>query len=129
MSRKMLVVPENKKKIEKIKQKYKNMSMSDDDAFKILRLEATNRILKGVTVGVGIITAIDFFVPDPVLGLDEAALTAITTLAGYSVSVVNNKIDAIANGDNLTLEMDEINKLSGQLKDVASKVSSKGIKK
>lgn len=126
MSRKMVVVPENKKKLENIKKKYKNMQMSDDDASKILRLEATNRILKGVTVGVGIITAIDFFVPDPVLGLDEAALTAITTLAGYSVSVVNNKIDAIANGDNLTLEMDEINKLSGQLKDVASKVSSKG---
>lgn len=122
----MVVVPENKKKLENIKKKYKNMQMSDDDASKILRLEATNRILKGVTVGVGIITAIDFFVPDPVLGLDEAALTAITTLAGYSVSVVNNKIDAIANGDNLTLEMDEINKLSGQLKDVASKVSSKG---
>ena len=126
MSRKMVVVPENKKKLENIKKKYKNMQMSDDDASKILRLEATNRILKGVTVGVGIITAIDFFVPDPVLGLDEAALTAITTLAGYSVSVVNNKIDAIANGDNLTLEMYEINKLSGQLKDVASKVSSKG---
>lgn len=45
----MVVVPENKKKLENIKKKYKNMQMSDDDASKILRLEATNRILKGVT--------------------------------------------------------------------------------
>lgn len=129
MSRQMVVVPDAKKKIENIKKKYKNMQMSDSDASKIMKLEVTNRILKGVTIGVGIVTVIDYFIPDPVLGLDEAALTAITGLAGYGASVVNNKIEAIAKGDNPTLEMEEISKLSGQLKDVASKVSHKGSSK
>lgn len=122
MSREAVFVGTNKKKIEKVKKRFNNMQMSDDVALKIVRLDTVNGILKAATGAVGLITVIDFFVPDPVLGLDEAALTAITGLLGYSSSVVSNKIEAIANSDDASLQMDEITKLTGQLGDVAGKV-------
>lgn len=113
-----------KSKIEKVKRQYKNMSMSDETANKIVKLNTLNNILKTATGAVGLITVIDFFVPDHVLGLDEAALTALTGLLGYTSSVVNNKIDDIATSDNTELKMEEITKLTGQLTDVASKVKN-----
>lgn len=122
MARETVFIKEDKKKIEKVKRKYKNMTMSDETAKKIVRLDTLNSILKTATASVGLVTVIDFFVPDPVLGLDEAALTAITGLLGYASSVVNNKIDDIATSNNAELKMEEITKLSGQLSDVASKV-------
>lgn len=124
MSRETVFVSEKKNKIEKVKRKYKNMSMSDETANKIVKLNTLNNILKTATSAVGLITVIDFFVPDPVLGLDEAALTALTGLLGYTSSVVNNKIDDIATSDNTELKMEEITKLTGQLTDVASKVKN-----
>lgn len=124
MSRETVFVSEKKSKIEKVKRKYKNMSMSDETANKIVKLNTLNKILKTATGAVGLITVIDFFVPDPVLGLDEAALTALTGLLGYTSSVVNNKIDDIATSDNTELKMEEITKLTGQLTDVASKVKN-----
>lgn len=124
MSRETVFVSEKKKKIEKVKRQYKNMSMSDETANKIVKLNTLNNILKTATSAVGLITVIDFFVPDPVLGLDEAALTALTGLLGYTSSVVNNKIDDIATSDNTELKMEEITKLTGQLTDVASKVKN-----
>lgn len=124
MSRETVFVSEKKNKIEKVKRKYKNMSMSDETANKIVKLNTLNNILKTATGAVGLITVIDFFVPDPVLGLDEAALTALTGLLGYTSSVVNNKIDDIATSDNTELKMEEITKLTGQLTDVASKVKN-----
>mgnify|MGYP003296366030 CR=1 FL=1 len=124
MSRETVFVSEKKSKIEKVKRQYKNMSMSDETANKIVKLNTLNNILKTATGAVGLITVIDFFVPDPVLGLDEAALTALTGLLGYASSVVNNKIDDIATSDNTELKMEEITKLTGQLTDVASKVKN-----
>ena len=122
MSKEAVIIPEKKKKIEKVKAKYKNMSMSDETAMKIVRLNTINSVLKTATGTVGLITVIDFFIPDPVFGLDEAALTAITTLLGYSSSLVDNKIDKIAASDDAELKMEEINNLANKLSDVAGKV-------
>ena len=124
MSRVNVVVPEKKETIENIKKKYKNMSMSDKDALKIRRLEVTNNILKTATAAAGVITVIDFFVPDPVLGLDEAALTALTGLFGYASSVVNNKIEQVANSGDMSIEMDEVTKLSEQISKAAQSVKN-----
>lgn len=122
MSKEAVMIPEKKKRIEKVKAKYKNMSMSDDAAMKIVRLNTLNNVLKAATGVVGLVTVIDYFVPDPILGLDEAALTAITGLLGYSSSLVNNKIDSIAASDDAELKMEEINNLTNKLTDVAGKV-------
>ena len=122
MSRVNVVVPEKKEKIEKIKKKYKNMEMSDDAALKIKNLEVTNNILKTATAVAGVVTVVDFFVPDPVLGLDEAALTALTSLFGYLSSVVNNKIEEVANSGDMNIEMDEVTKLSEQISKAAKSV-------
>ena len=116
MNREAVFVTEDKKKIEKIKKKYKNMEMSNDAALKISRLEATNKILKAAATGVGIITVIDFFVPDPVLGLDEIALTSLTGLFSYASKVVDNKIDALAKDEDSSIQIDEVTKLGSQLK-------------
>lgn len=124
MSRETIFVPEKKKKIENIKNKYHNMSMSDSAASKIASLEATNNILKTATALAGVVTVIDFFVPDPVLGLDEAALSALTGLFGYASKLVDNKIDAIANSGNANLEMSEINKLTEQISNAAKNIKN-----
>lgn len=122
MSRETVFVTTSKKKIYNIKQKYKNMQMSDDTAAKIVRLDTANSILKAATAAVGIITIVDFCVPDPVLGLDEAALSALTGVLGYASSVVSNKIEKIANSEDASLQMDEITTLTGQLTDAVGKV-------
>lgn len=124
MSRETIFIPEKKKKIENIKSKYNNMSMSDSAASKIVSLEVTNNILKAATAAAGVITVIDFFVPDPVLGLDEAALTAITGLLGYASKMVDNKIDAIVESGNASLEMNEITKLTEQVSNAAKSIKS-----
>ena len=122
MSRVNVVVPEKKERIENIKKKYKNMEMSDNAALKIKNLEVTNNILKTATAVLGVVTVIDFFVPDPVLGLDEAALTGLTGLFGYLSSVVNNKIEEVANSGDMNIEMDEVTKLSEQISKAAKSV-------
>ena len=122
MSKEAVMISENKKKIEMVKNKYKNMSMSDETAMKIVRLNTVNSVLKAATGLVGLVTVIDYFIPDPVLGLDEVALTAITGLLGYSSSLVDNKIDKIAASDDADLKMEEINNLANKLNDVAGKV-------
>ena len=122
MSKEAVMISENKKKIEMVKNKYKNMSMSDETAMKIVRLNTVNSVLKAATGLVGLVTVIDYFIPDPVLGLDEVALTAITGLLGYSSSLVDNKIDKIAASDDAELKMEEINNLANKLNDVAGKV-------
>lgn len=124
MNRETIIVPEKKEKIERIKKKYRNMSMSDNEAKKIKRLETINDILKTATAAAGVITIIDFFIPDPVLGLDEAALTALTGLFGYTTNLVNNKIDSIANSNDMGMQMDEVNELTKQISNAAKSIKN-----
>lgn len=121
MSREAVIVPEKKEKIEKIKRKYNNMAMTDEVAQKINRLEVTNNILKAATGVVGVVAALDWIILDPVPGVDEAVFTGATALLGLASSIVGNKIDDLANTGNADLQMDEVNKLSNQLNDVAKK--------
>lgn len=121
MSREAVIVPEKKSKIEKIKRKYNNMAMDDNVAEKISRLEVTNNILKAATGVVGVVAALDWIILDPVPGVDEAVFTGATALLGLASSIVGNKIDDLANTGNADLQMDEVNKLSNQLSEVAKK--------
>ena len=129
MERKTVVIPEKKIKIEKIKEKYNNLSMKDETAKKIIALELTNGILKAATVGAGLITVIDYFIPDPVPIIDEAILTGITTLLGTSTKIVQNKIDELAVSDNTTLKMEEINKLTHDIRVISNTLKNKKITK
>lgn len=122
MSRETLVIPEKKTKIQKIKKKFNNPEMSDSTATKIASLEVTNSLLKAATITAGIITTIDVFTPDPVFGLDEAALASITGLLKYSSTLVENKIEDLANSDDTSIKMDEVTKLTEQLSNAASNV-------
>ena len=124
MSRETVMIKEKKSVVDKIRKKYKNPNLSEKDAKKIATLEATNKVLVGASAAAGVVTVIDLFVPDPVLGLDEAALVALTTLLGSASAFVNNKIDKIAKEENSDIQMDEIAKLSGQLTDAASKAKA-----
>lgn len=122
MSRETVVIPEKKTKIEKIKKRFNNPEMSDSTATKIASLEVTNSLLKAATITAGIITTIDVFTPDPVFGLDEAALASITGLLKYSSTLVENKIEDLANSDDTSIKMDEVTKLTEQLSNAASNV-------
>lgn len=122
MARETVVIPEQKRKIENIKKKFNNQEMSDTTATKIASLEVTNKLLKAATITAGVITVIDLFVPDPVLGLDEAALASITGLLKYSSTIVENKIEALANSDDASIKIDEVTKLTEQLTKTATDV-------
>lgn len=124
MSRETVMIKEKKSVVDKIRKKYNNPNLSEKDAKKIATLEATNKVLVGASAAAGVVTVIDLFVPDPVLGLDEAALVALTTLLGSASAFVNNKIDKIAKEENSDIQMEEIAKLSGQLTDAASKAKA-----
>ena len=99
--------------------------MSDKTAQNIRRLEITNNVLKAVTAGVGIVAAIDLIIPDPVLGVDEAILTAATGLLGYGTSVVSNKIQDLAATESTDVSMTEINELTNKLANMAGAVAAK----
>lgn len=118
MARKTVVVPTEKEKIDRIKEKYNNYQMSDDSAKKIQKLEIANKILKGATYIVGAVTVIDWIIPDPVLGIDEAILTALTALLGTATKTIENKIDDIANTGDAELQREEAQKLGNQMLDV-----------
>lgn len=120
-----IVITESKKKIDKIKKKYKNLEMDDQSAQTILNLEITNNVLKTATVLVGIITTIDLIVPDPVFGLDEIALSSITTLLGTATKIVGSKIENIINLEDSQLKEEELVELSTDIYKVAKNISKK----
>ena len=89
---------------------------------KIKTLEMVDKILIAGTIIVGIITVIDIFLPDPILLLDEAALTAITGLLTYISTLVRKKIDKLKNGSNEKTDMKDIEKLTDKVSETASSV-------
>lgn len=125
MSREAVVVPEKKEKINRIKEKYGNIEMSDKTAQRIRSLEITRGVLKLATVGLGIAATIDLMVPDPVLGVDEAVLTAATGLLGFGVSMVSNKINDLATTEKTGVSMKEVEDLTDKLSTMAQVVANK----
>ena len=123
--RETVIVPEKKDKIERIKRKYNNMEMTDDTAKKIKNLEVVNNILVAATGVVGILTVVNYFVPDPVPGIDEAVMTGATALLGSASTIVKNKINDLAATGTTEVKMEEVTKLSDQLSNVARKVAEK----
>ena len=112
---KPLVIPEKKEKLDKIKEKYNDMQMSDDVAKKIQHLEIAGKALKVATAIVGVITVIDFFVPDGIPVVDEALLAGATTALGAISSTVENKIGDLVRDGKTNITTDEIIDLGGQL--------------
>lgn len=89
---------------------------------KIKTLEIIDKILIAGTIIVGIITVIDIFTIDPILMLDEAALTAITGLLTYISTLVRKKIDKLKNGSKEKTDMKDIEKLTDKVSETASSV-------
>lgn len=106
------------KEIEKIKTKYNNLNMSDETAYKIQKLERVNKALVAATTICGIITFIDFIVPDPVLFVDEAVLTGITSLLGTASGIVNKNIKSLVNNENTDFTMQDVQKLTNQINSI-----------
>ncbi len=106
------------KEIEKIKTKYNNLNMSDETAYKIQKLERVNKALVAATTICGIITVIDFIVPDPVLFVDEAVLTGITSLLGTASGIVNKNIKSLVNNENAEFTMQDVQKLTNQINSI-----------
>lgn len=121
----LLVVSQDQKKIEKIKKKYKNMSMSDETASKIQKLEVVNGVLSAAMMVSGVVTTIDLIVPDPVFGLDEIALTAITGALTFAQKSVDKHIDELATEGNTRIKADEVNKLSSQIVNIVQGIKAK----
>ena len=116
----MIVIEEDKKKIEKIKKKYKNLAMDDATASKINKLEITNKLLNSAMVLAGFATVIDFVIPDPILGLDEATLVAITT----ALKIVRIKIKKHINDLAIEIKQEDVVDLSKKLINIAENIKS-----
>ncbi len=121
--RETVIVPEKKEKIERIKRKYNNMEMADDTAKKIRTLEVVNNVLIAATGVVGCATVINYFVPDALPFVDEAVMTGATALLGSASTIVKNKINDLAATGTAEAQMDEVTKLSGQMAEVAKRIS------
>ena len=113
--RKVVVVPEKKAKIRKIKEKYHNLQMSDATAEKICNLEVANDILKTSTYVAGILAVLDWILPDPVIGLDEVALTALVPLINQASVIVENKINQLAKTGKANLNSEDVKNFTAQL--------------
>lgn len=128
MDRQTVIVPESKETINKIKQKYKNMQMSDDTAKKIQGLEVTNKVLKAASSLATVAFVIDMIVPDPVIGMDEALLGFITAATTSANKIVADKIDSLAKTGDAKLEQEEIIKLSKSIGNIAQNIANKNTK-
>ena len=91
MERKALFVTESKENINKMK------NINDK---KIRRMEVAGSLLKNAMIGVGVVTAMDFFSPDLVFSTEEVALTMLTALLGCSAYVVDNKAAKLKGKEN-----------------------------
>ncbi len=112
-----VIIGVDKEKIEKIKKKY-NPNMSDQTASKIRRLEITNKVLVAAAALCGVLTAVDFIIPDPIPLLDEAVLTGITTLLGTASGIVKRNIDGLISEEKSEFTMQDVNVLANQLKSI-----------
>ena len=121
--RETIYINEEKRKIEKIKEKYNNMNLSDDTAKQINSLEITNNILKSATILAGIATIINYFIPDPVPLMDEAIMTGLTGLLKTSSTIVENKIDKLSKTGDAKIQMSEIENLTKQMKNLAYQIN------
>ena len=119
-----VIVPEKKEKIEKLRQKYNNPNLSTADAIKIQTLEVVNKILSAAAGIAGVAFVIDLIIPDPVIGIDEAALGFITTATTSANVIVQNKINAIANSQDASLKGEEVQKLASQISAALTAVKS-----
>lgn len=123
--REIVVVPEKKEKIKRIKEKYKNLTMDDSTAEKIRRLEIANGILKASSTIMGIATAINLIIPDAIPFLDEALMGGITSVIGGASVIVQNKIDDLAKNGSTEVKTEEIKDLSVQIGSVLAEVKRK----
>ena len=121
--RHMLVVPEKQETIQKMDQQYQTMK-NDPNATKVKSLEAAGKALKIATAAVGVITVIDWIVPDPVLGIDEIGLTALTTLLGTASTIVNNKKAQLEATGEVNMSMEEVQTLAKQVGDARNKCAA-----
>ena len=104
--RQPLIIKETKDTINRIK------------SSKVERLEVVSKALGTATMVAGVITAIDLIVPDPVFGIDEAALTAITALIGTGKGIVDKQIASLKESDNYSYDQDQVNDLAKKIKGV-----------
>ena len=122
-NRHMLVVPEKQETIQKMDQQYQAMK-NDPNAAKVKSLEAAGKALKIATAAIGVITVIDWIVPDPVLGIDEIGLTALTTLLGTATTMVNNKKAQLEATGEVNMSMEEVQTLAKQVGDARNKCAA-----
>lgn len=104
--RQPLIIKETKDTINRIK------------SSKVERLEVVSKVLGTATMVAGVITAIDLIVPDPVFGIDEAALTALTALIGTGKGIVDKQIASLKESDNYSYDQDQVNDLAKKIKGV-----------
>ncbi len=95
MERKILRKEVSKDVLNKIKEKYDALEMTDEAAKKVYSLEITSKTLKKVTQALGVITTIDLVIIDPVFGIDEAILIGLTSILGIAYKYVKGSVDSV----------------------------------
>lgn len=73
--------------------------LSDAEIDELLMLESRRIAISIVEIGIGIITFADFIVPDPVLGIDEACLTAATAYLEHRRRKILKREQEVINGN------------------------------
>ena len=127
---KPLIIPESKEKLDNIRKKYNNMNMSDDIANKVNHLEITGQVLKTAAILVGVVTVVDFFVPDALPVVDEVVLTTATTVLATISKTVDKKVDDLVNTGETKITANDVISIGSQLGKLAKnkKKENKNVK-
>ena len=85
-------------------------------------LASLGNFFKWATIIVGIIAAIDIIIPDPIFGLDEAALLSLTALFETCNVIVANKINELDKYGKTKYNQQEVVEIANKIKNVKTNV-------
>ena len=94
---------------------------------KIKRIRTIKELFTVGTIILGIITVVDFIIPDPIILVDEALLASLTGLFTIITSTLDDKEKELINGNNAKIKQEEVSKIVSAASDVSKNI--KRIKK
>ena len=114
MVKKMVVVPEKKEVIDRLKKRYEYLEKKEDVYGKEIPIKISNRVLKTAAKDVGFASTFNITLPDAAEKKD-AAMKTLPSLLRCSTSVVENKYGEVAKSMDVHERMDEVEVLVQQM--------------
>ena len=123
MAKAMVVVPEQKKVISRIKKRYDYLLNNEKTSGRIFSININNRVLSTAAKDVGFSPTVNIAVPVVEEGINDLAMNSLPTLLKCSSKVVENKNKEIADSMDVHLRMDQVEILVEQMQNASQSVT------